>query len=94
MQNIDQGVARFNEIVYRVVDSVGKFVIKRGKTGKLLTSRDIVLRGGPSTLNGRILSGVVGSSLEFPELGITYKRFSSSMVDAKGRAVFLLDKEE
>ena len=90
MQNKEQGVTRYKELIYKAVDSVGQFIVKREKTGKLLTSRDIVLRGGPQALNGRILSGIVGDSLEFPEIGLIYR--SSGKPDNKGRKTFIVDK--
>lgn len=92
MQNTEQGVTVYNELVWEVKDAAGQLIVKREKTGKLLTSRDVCLRGGPEVLNGRILSGIVGDSLEFPTLGLLYRQ--SDKRDAKGRKVFTLDKED
>lgn len=91
MQGTEQGVTVYNQLVWEARDEAGQLIIKREKTGKLLTSRDICLRGGPEVLNGRILSGIVGDSLEFPTLGLLYRK--SDKRDIKGREVFTLSKE-
>jgi hypothetical protein len=88
MQNVSQGIKRWEEVEYKGIDSAGEFTIKRDKFGKLRTSRDVILRGGPEELNGRVLGGIVGDLLKFPQIDLVYKNVGEH--DKKGRNIFKL----